>query len=233
MLTTVGIVLVGVLLIVVSYRENQDAAAIGPSLGDHWHSYLGVNICGTWQPPVNEFHGRDGTMAQTPAAGIHAHGDFLIHEHPGSSDETGKNADLGLYLEYAQTELSATAITLSETWAPGVLKKNGDTCSEGGKPGVLQWKVGRYQEAWPTKARAGNPADYHLENGDIIAIYFLPKGEALEEPPGSQAALSNISDLGDRSQLPTTSSTAPTPDTTPASTPSSSSPAGGASTNEP
>ena len=57
--TTVGIILVRAALVVVSFQD-QDQAGEAPTLSDHWHSYLGVNICGTWSPPVPTFEGRDG-----------------------------------------------------------------------------------------------------------------------------------------------------------------------------
>ena len=60
----------------------------------------------------------------------------------------------------------------------------------------LREGVGQYGEPWPTKARTGNPADYEPKNGDIVAIYFLPAGSPLPEPPDAQAALASIQDLG-------------------------------------
>ena len=52
-----------------------------------------------------------------------------------------------------------------------------------------------------------------MQNGDIIAVYFVPKGDALDQPPGSDEALSKIEDLGGQPAVPV----APTPsDSTPA-----------------
>lgn len=225
MLTTVGLVLVGALLVVVSYNDRQDKAQAAPTLSDHWHSYLGVNICGTWEPAIPLFEGRDGSMNPTPAAGIHSHADFLIHEHPHSSDESGAKATLGRYLGYAQTELSSSAIKLWDHWVSGVDKHNGQKCPGAKEPSVLQWKVGHAQKPWPTKARTGNPADFHMENGDIIAIYFLPKGADLPQPPGSEEALASIEDLNGAPALSTTSSSS-APVSGDASSTTSSSPAG-------
>ena len=229
---TIGIALVGALLVVLTYQDRKDQASGAPTLTDHWHAYLGVNICGTWEPAVPAFEGRDGSQSGSPRAGIHSHGDYLIHDHPFASDESGKNATLGKYLEYAQSSVASDSIRLWSNWAPGVDKTNGDKC--GAKPGILQWKVGMSQQPWPTKARAGNPSDLHIENGQIIALYFVPKGDKLEEPPGAQDALNNINDLGGQSALSTTTTVPATPtpsDSAPAaeSTTSSSSPAGGSS----
>jgi hypothetical protein len=214
MLTTVGLVLVGALLVVMSYNDRQNAAAVGPVVNvDHWHAYLGVNICGTWEPAVPAFEGRDGTMSKTGLiAGIHSHADFLIHDHPFGSDEAGKKATLGRYLGYAQTDLSETAIKLWPQWVPNVNFKNGQKCPGQKQPSIVQYKVGRLGKPWPKDAATGNPADHHIENGEIIAVYFLPKGAALAQPPGSQAALASITDLNGQPALSTTSSSsAPVP----------------------
>lgn len=233
MLTTIGVVLVGTLLVVISY--NDKASAKPPRLGDHWHSYLGVNLCGTWSPPVPQFEGRDGSMAKNPAAGIHSHADYLVHEHPFASDESGAKATLGRYLSYAQTEVTATSITMWDQWVPNASYQNGDKCPDK-QVGKLQWKVGRLGEPWPTKARTGNPADYHMENGDIMAIYFLPKGAALDQPPGSDEALHNISDLNGQSAVPNASSSTtsgPPADTSGTPTPSDSTPTDSTTTTAP
>ncbi len=248
MVTTIALFAVGALLVVLSYNDRQERSLVAPKLGDHIHAYLGVNICGTWEPAVPEFHGRNGSADQnaTPRAGIHSHADFLIHDHPFSSDETGKKATLGRYLEYAQSKVSAKSVKLWPLWVPNANYSNGKKCPDSEAPGVLRYKVGRLGEPWPEKARSGNPADYHMANGDIIAIYFLPKGDPLEQPPGSDAALANIGDLNGRSALPAASTTsAPSstpadstppdsapPDSTPSST-TSSSPAGSSSTTQP
>ena len=225
MITTIGLVVVGTLLVFLSYNDRKNLESVGPVVNvDHWHAYLGVNICGTWEPAVPEFEGRDGSMSKTGLiAGIHSHADFLIHDHPFGSDEAGKKATLGRYLGYAQTVLSETAIKLWPQWAPNVNFKNGQKCPGQKKPSIVQYKVGRYQKAWPSKAATGNPAAHHIQNGEIIAVYFLPKGSALAQPPGSEAALAKIEDTN--TQLSTTS-TSTAPVSGDASSTTSSSPAG-------
>ncbi len=214
-IATVAIAVVGTLLVVFSYRENQDELAVAPIANqDHWHAYLGVNVCGTWQPSVPQFEGRDGSMSKAGAiAGIHSHGDGLIHDHPFSSDESGDRATLGRYLGYAQSDVTDTRMQLWSSWAAGVDERNGDKCPDSDKSGVVQWKVGTYGKPWPAKARTGNPSDLKLENGQIIALYFLPEGDALEKPPGADDALKSISDLNPDQQLSaSTSTTAPIAD---------------------
>ena len=227
---TIAIAVVGTLLVVLSYNDRQEESAVAPIANkDHWHAYLGVNICGTWEPAVPQFEGRDGSMTPNPQAGIHSHADFLIHDHPYASDESGNKATLGRYLTYAQSHVSADSIRLWSNWVPNADYTNGDKCKSSGKPGELQWKVGKLGEPWPTKAMTGNPADHKIENGEIIALYFVPKGTALDQPPGSEEALKSINDLGGQPAV-TTPSTAATGATSATSAPAATSTTGAAST---
>jgi hypothetical protein len=207
-IATVAIAVVGTLLVVLSYNDRQTEAAVGPIANkDHWHAYLGVNICGTWEPAVPQFEGRDGSMNPNPQAGIHSHNDYLIHDHPFASDEAGTKATLGRYLTYAQSSVSSDSIRLWSNWVPNVDLTNGDKCKDSGKPGELQWKVGKLGKPWPSAPETGNPADHHIGNGEIIALYFVPKGTKLEQPPGSDQALQSINDLNGQPALPTASTT--------------------------
>ena len=235
-IATIAIAVLGTLLVVLSYNDRQDEAAVGPIANkDHWHAYLGVNLCGTWAPAVPQFEGRDGSMTPNPQAGIHSHADFLIHDHPYASDESGNKATLGRYLTYAQSHVTADSIKLWSNWVPNADYTNGDKCKSSGKPGELQWKVGKLGEPWPSKAETGNPADHHIGNGEIIALYFVPKGTKLEKPPGSDEALKSISDLTPSQQLPaaagatssTTAGSTPTPSASDASGTTSSTTAAG------
>jgi hypothetical protein len=236
MISTIAIAVVGTLLVVLSYNDRQEESAAPPIANkDHWHAYLGVNLCGTWQPAVPQFEGRDGSMSPNPQAGIHSHADYLIHDHPFASDESGKKATLGRYLGYAQSEVSSDSIKLWPNWVANADYQNGDKCKDSGKPGVLQWKVGKLGEPWPTKAETGDPSDHQIRNGEIIALYFLPKGSPLEQPPGSDDALHNIEDLGGQSAIPgvsTSSTTVPT-SVPPADATSSTSTAGSTSSSTP
>jgi hypothetical protein len=155
----------------------------------HWHAALAVNVCGQWLPPAPEFHQRADQAGVT--AGIHSHGDGLIHLHPFASDEAGDNATVGRFMDYGGWELASGSFTVWDAEQ----HRDGRECTTG-TTGRVQWVVGRYGESWPTKPRSGNPADYRPENGDIVAVYFLPEGSPLPEPPGAQAALSSIGDLG-------------------------------------
>jgi hypothetical protein len=82
------------------------------------------------------------------------------------------------------------------------------------------------------KTKTGNPADYHQQDGETLAIYLLPKGAAMPFPDQACTSFANISDQNSaavlskaspcRSQITTTTpgatTTAPTT-APPASTP--------------
>jgi len=117
----VVLVLVGILVASVSANKSSGgggrpraANASTGEPGDHWHTYLGVNICGEWLSPVPAFE----FAADNPSiqAGIHSHGDGLIHTHPFSSSEEGSNATVGKYAEYGGWSVSSNSI---DAWKIG------------------------------------------------------------------------------------------------------------------
>ncbi|MBM3674070.1 MAG: hypothetical protein FJW88_03795 [Actinobacteria bacterium] len=189
-----GVVVVGVAGVVLT-KMGSDTAEASPKIGDHWHAYLGVDVCGTWLGNAPEFSYRAGQGGVR--AGLHSHGDGLMHMHPHASDEAGENATVGRYLEFNGWGVSSDAL---QVW-DGTEHTTGQSCGEGvdAKEAEVQWVVGEPGKPWPTKARTGDPADYRPQNGEIVAIYFLPKGEKLEKPPLADQALGSIEDIGGRS----------------------------------
>jgi hypothetical protein len=189
---TAVIVVVGVVLVVFTVADRKTTADARPKIGDHWHAYLGINVCGEWIAPAPQFEQRaDQAGVQ---AGLHSHGDGLLHFHPFASDESGDKATLGRFMAYGGWDLSDSSMTLWDNQT----HKNGDECGTGAdaKPAELQWTVGHYGKKWTGTPRSGDPADYKPKNGDIVAIYMVPKGEKLTEPPDATTALANIQDLG-------------------------------------
>ncbi len=197
-----GIVILGSVLVLVS-RHPGSAGAVGPKLhnsanannaADHWHAAFGVNICGKWQPgPLWPHFASDGTTRtradnQQVYAGLHTHelangqSDGVIHMEPSTTDESGRNATVGKWMEYGGWKLSKTSMSL---W-PGadgkpIKEKNGDKCAN--KVGELRWATGEFKEGKTTKLteRTGNPSDYKLYDQNVIAVYFEPKGANLDK----------------------------------------------------
>ncbi len=179
------VVIIGVVAVVLT-RSGGDSAAVAPFVGttdqpqSHWHTALGVNICGEWLPEIATFEYAAGSSAVI--AGIHTHSDGLIHTHPNVSSEAGDNATFGKFADYAGFDVSETSI---DAWAapesaPDQTEwSNGDTCTFGeykGKEGRVVWAV-------DGEPRTGNPADYKLRDGETLAIGFLPAGADLPFPP--------------------------------------------------
>jgi hypothetical protein len=197
-----AVVLVGVILVILTVNSSSNDGSGGPPRaanastgqpGDHWHTYLGVNICGQWLSPIPAFDQPVGSPAGTQNAGIHSHGDGLIHTHPFVRSEEGSNATLGKYADYGDWSVSSDSI---DAWtgpagAPDQKSwSNGDKCSFGdykGKDGRIVWAV-------DGKTRTGDPSDYRQKDGATIAIGFLPKGVKLDFPPDACSAFANISD---------------------------------------
>ena len=199
----VVVVLVFGVFVALQVSSNRDSAgassehpwyATDEHAGDHWHTYLGVNICGEWLSPQPQFENPVGSPAGTQNAGIHTHGDGLIHTHPFVQSEGGKNATVGKFADYADWSVSSDSIdawTGPESLPDQTAWSNGDTCTFGdfkGQEGRLVWAV-------DGKTRTGNPADYHMKDGETLAIYFLPKGADKPFPPNACTAFDQISDV--------------------------------------
>jgi len=234
------VVVLGVIAVVLT--RGNDASAGRPRVadqtsgtpGDHWHTFVGIDVCGEWLANPPAFEKPTGAPSTANNAGIHSHGDGLIHTHPFVSSEAGRNATIGKFFSYGGWGLSGSSI---DAWAGPASKptqkswSNGDSCPFGrdkGKKIKMVWKV-------DGKTRQGNPADYHQQNGVILALYFVPKGAATPLPPTACKALQNIGDLSGGSSIDkhspcvastttttTTASTTTPPSTT--TTPSTSSP---------
>ena len=225
MLWNIGIaavIVIGVLLIVVSKQGNSSSSAdVAPrasnsstnTTGDNWHAAFGVNVCGTWLAAAPPFQSTVGIDAQSPSNATSSdQGDGLIHIAPTDPSAAGKHATLGKFLSDGGWSADASSF---DVWGNGK-KSNGDTCTDAkGKkqPGQVVWAV-------DGKVQPGNPSDYRLQDCDVIAVGFLPKGEKLGLPP-EMAALSNIPDATSPTlcasvvdRLGGTTTTAPGADTT-------------------
>lgn len=215
---TAAVVVLGVVLVAFSAANKEDPVAPFAN-DDHWHAALGINVCGTWQPNAPEFAQRFGSQL---TAGIHSHGDGLVHIHPYTSDESGERATLGRFFENGGWDVSADSFSV---WG-GIERANGeDDCS--GDAATVRWSVdGEEQE--------GDPADYRPEDLEVVAIAFLPDDVEIGEPPSAANVLAPSDVVGEApestiptdSTLPTdtappdeTGTTADPGDTTPTSAP--------------
>ena len=205
-----AVVILGVLAVVFLRGGSADggngpphmADAVNNVAGDHWHTALNVNICGEWLGPAPAFEKPFDSPDQTENTGIHSHADGLIHTHPFVVSERGTNATVGKFFEYGGWGLSSDSIDLGgansahSQWAgPSSDPKktswsNGDVCPFGkykGQKVELRWTI-------DGKEMTGNPADYHQQDGETLAIYMLPKDADLPFPDQACTAFQQITD---------------------------------------
>ena len=182
------VVVMGTAGIVYSREQRQPDTsaplASGPGrAGDHWHSAIGFNICGTFAPNLPD--------PQVDPVGIHTHGDGIVHTHPFSSRAAGRNARLGLYFDiFEGLEVSSEKLQL-----PGQdAKRNDMECD--GTPAVVRTKI--WQSRSPDEegeVYQADPADIRLGDNQLITIAFLPADAEIPKPP-SEPTLDNLSDVG-------------------------------------
>ena len=157
-----------------------------------------MNICGEWLDPTPAFEKAFESQSAPANAGIHSHGDGLIHTHPFVASEQGSNATLGHYLGNGGWSVSGDSIDNSGGYSWAGPKSapndrswsNGDKCPFGtykGKKGEVVWSVDGVMQK-------GNPSDYKMRDGETVAIGFLPKGAELGFPAQACDAFNNISD---------------------------------------
>jgi hypothetical protein len=201
------IVIVGVLLVALAKGGNSNTAH--PQVGDHWHAALGVYMCdhwqggSNWQWPAFTSQGSPARAGTTAYAGLHSHGDGIIHIEPQTSDEVGKHATLGTYFKFGGWHLDSNKVSFV-----GETKTNGDKC--GTEPGVVRWQVNGAEQH-------GNPASYKINDGDEIMVAFVPQNFNLKSL-GHVPSLANLATALNRegnTPLPATPTTAAT---TPATT---------------
>lgn len=121
-----------------------------PRRGDHWHARYAVVICGVPRPQF-----------PTTQGGVHTHGDGVIHIHPQSRAETGRNANLRRFFESAGVTLARNRIE----FPGGTRYRNGDRCPDG-TAGSLRLVVnGKTSDAFER---------YVPQDRDTIIVEFGP-----------------------------------------------------------
>ena len=139
------VVLAGVIGIFLALAPRGTAAQ--PSIGDHIHAALDIYVCGQKEPNLPAFE-----------AGVHTHGDGLIHIHPQLASEEGSGAAVGKFFQYGGWELTGSTMSLPG----GVTFKNGDPCPDG-RPGVL--RMLKYRLSW--RSTSGDDSQFVSECSQV------------------------------------------------------------------
>ncbi len=191
----IGLLVVGaagaVLYLAQARESNIDVAPLagGEGVGDHWHWAYSINHCGTILSPAAE---------PPESAGIHTHGDGLVHIHPFRPDVSGANAKLGVFFEASGAELT------DESYTPGPTEEKVTLSEEegcDGKPATLKlaiWEDATDLDAEPTIIDEGL-ADFVFDSdGGMITLALVAAGEEIPPPPADR-----VQRLAGASNLPT------------------------------
>ena len=212
------VVVLGLGLIVYARESRPAADASAPTINDHWHHVYGFYICGEWVQLNGDGEDRDinnqPTNVKYARSGIHSHDDGLIHWHPFSSASVGRRADLGVFLDVYDVELSNDVLEFPEeqrAQLPAAFQEDGrfesgDTeCpnpdGDGGETGRLQ--VVRWENIDSTGDGTTFIAGFDgiglNQDAMIAVIAFVPDNTTIEKPPWTVNFAENV--LNDSGQL--------------------------------
>jgi peptidylprolyl isomerase len=162
---------------------------VGPQVREHWHAALGVWDCdhwvgdgsgeGVWAWPGVTDDGHIVRVGTETYAGLHSHGDGIMHMEPATQDDAGANATVGRYFDYGGWKVDDGSYTFL-----GSSRASGDKC--GDAPGTFAWSVNG-------KEQTGNPGDYKLMNDDVVVIAWLPSDKTLADI-GKPPSAANLAD---------------------------------------
>ena len=177
-----AIVIAGTGLIAWAANDRKTDTSVAPiAFEDHWHAAVAIDICGEAQAPTPEF--------ESPA-GIHTHGDGVIHIHPISDAGAGDNATLGVYLEGAGIELTDDSLSIGEqTWSEG----EQDCDGEAAELVVAQWADVTDEESNPALITENFGDIRFRDDGEGYTIAFRPEDD--DDVPRPETA-ANLQELG-------------------------------------
>lgn len=233
------VAVVGLATIVYARQSRPAVDASPPTEDDHWHASYGFYLCDpeTGEP---EWQVLTGAKEQTNSAGqlisdrylatgVHSHDDSVIHWHAFTSRATGRNADLGVFLDVYDVELTDSKLEFPDDQLSGTTYEEGETkCGdEDGNLRVQAWD--NYQDTDEGITYTANFNDIRLTNNSMVfSIGFVPDGVEIPMPPDAP----RLPELGavdsGETDLPAADTTVPgatvsdttggsTPDTTPGS----------------
>ena len=112
------VVVLGIGLVIYARQSRPDAGASAPTVDDHWHHAYGFYLCDTWVQLTGDAEEADaeGNLLNTDyrRTGVHSHEDGAIHWHAFSSAATGSRANLGVFLDVYDVDLSDSKLQFPE-----------------------------------------------------------------------------------------------------------------------
>lgn len=163
----VGIIVIvfGILGVLFITRSATGA----PRNGEHWHANYQFFVCGIKQPNAPFWE-----------AGVHTHGDGIVHIHPFQTYEEGAGARWSKWFGYGGGTLKSDEINmpgLPDTW------HNGDTCTTAdGEEQVGEVQLFVTNVDGETRQLTGRDIERYLpHDGDKIRLVFGPPEEVIQE----------------------------------------------------
>jgi hypothetical protein len=113
-----AVLVIGVGTIVYARQSVPAADSSPPTINDHWHIAYGFYLCDTWYRlagNVEEVNSQGQLInSQFLATGVHSHDDGVIHWHPYGARSVGRRADLGVFLDVYDVEVSEEELKFPE-----------------------------------------------------------------------------------------------------------------------
>lgn len=214
----VGIAVIGLALVVYS-RSSIPNQNVPPTVEDHWHASYGFYACDTWLPDLQgnkeEVDSNNQLLSDGfRRTGIHSHDDGVMHWHPYSSESTGRNAKLGVFLDVYGVKVSDTKIEFPADQGGAVYEEGTTKCTVDGKEvdgEVVVYAFDSYDNADKFSTYITNFDEIRLKNdGMAFAIVFAPAGDK----PGLPPSAASLPELGAADQGGATTTVAPDASTT-------------------
>ena len=164
-----GVAVIGYSKYEIDHPTSVATAADQPVIGTTWHTAIGFDACGKYQP----------VLAKTTdtKSGITSLGNGVLAIAPKSKSEEGANATLALLPK----GIKGLAISKDGFTLPGA-KTVSATAGCGGKPatfGIYVWSS--LLATKPTVYKS--LAQVRLENDQVITLGVVPKGTTPPQPP--------------------------------------------------
>ncbi len=172
----------------VGYLASQREGNVGVApraLIDHWHGALLFNNCGTDLPFA--------TTSNDPA-GVHTHGDGLMHVHPFNTTASGRNATINSYLQATGGVLTDSLYIPGPSEAPTQLDESVGCDGEEAELVLAYWEDP--QSDAPPEVITEGLGDFRIvKDNYAITIALLPVGTDPADIPKSPI-INDIATLG-------------------------------------
>jgi hypothetical protein len=158
-------------LAVAAYRYDSPRPLIGR---DHWHASYAIFIGDQRQPNIPAFE-----------AGVHTHGDGIIHIHPFQSSEEGAGASLQNFFKYGGGDLTDAILRIPGTT---VTYRQDDPVPGDGRPGQIYLfeSAGACDSLDLVRQWVRVPPSFVPQDGECIRVAFEPealmRGHIITQP---------------------------------------------------